>query len=44
MILQKPKKLNKKDVIGIISPASSPDELARIQTWSKIFRRLRLSG
>ena len=29
MILQKPKKLNKKDVIGIISPASSPDELVK---------------
>ncbi len=31
MALQKPKKLNKKDVIGIISPASSPDELSRVQ-------------
>ena len=29
MPIQKPKKLNKKDVIGIISPASSPDELTQ---------------
>ena len=40
MILQKPKKLNKKDVIGIISPASSPDELSRIQTGVKYLESL----
>ncbi len=40
MLLQKPKKLNKKDVIGIISPASSPDELARIETGVKYLERL----
>jgi len=40
MILQKPKKLNKKDVIGIISPASSPDELTRIQTGVKYLEGL----
>ena len=40
MILQKPKKLNKKDVIGIISPASSPDELTRIQTGVKYLESL----
>ena len=40
MILQKPKKLNKKDVIGIISPASSPDELSRIQSGVKYLESL----
>ncbi len=29
------KKLNKKDVIGIISPASSPDEFSRIEKGVK---------
>ncbi len=31
MSLIKPKKLNKGDLIGIISPASSPDDLSRIE-------------
>jgi muramoyltetrapeptide carboxypeptidase len=31
MPFQKPKKLNKKDLIGIISPASAPDESTRVQ-------------
>lgn len=31
MALLKPKKLNKGDLIGIISPASSPDDLTRIE-------------
>ena len=40
MALQKPKKLNKKDVIGLISPASSPDELSRIQKGVKYLESL----
>jgi muramoyltetrapeptide carboxypeptidase len=40
MALQKPKKLNKKDVIGIISPASSPDELSRVQKGVKYLESL----
>ena len=40
MILQKPKKLNKKDVIGIISPASSPDEFSRVEKGVKYLESL----
>jgi muramoyltetrapeptide carboxypeptidase len=40
MLLQKPKKLNKNDVIGIISPASSPDELSRIEHGVKYLESL----
>ena len=40
MLLQKPKKLNKNDVIGIISPASSPDELSRIEQGVKYLESL----
>ncbi len=40
MPLQKPKKLNKKDVIGLISPASSPDELNRIERGVKYLESL----
>lgn len=40
MTLQKPKKLNKKDVIGIISPASSPDEFTRVQKGVKYLESL----
>ena len=40
MALQKPKKLNKKDVIGIISPASSPDELSRVEKGVKYLESL----
>lgn len=40
MALQKPKKLNKKDVIGIISPASSPDEQSRVQKGVKYLESL----
>jgi muramoyltetrapeptide carboxypeptidase len=36
----KPKKLSKKDVIGIISPASSPDDLTRIEKGVKYFEKL----
>ena len=32
MKIVKPKKLNKGDLIGIISPASSPDESLRVET------------
>lgn len=35
MPIQKPKKLNKKDVIGLISPASSPEELTRVEAGVK---------
>jgi muramoyltetrapeptide carboxypeptidase len=40
MTLQKPKKLNKKDVIGIISPASSPDEFIRVERGVKYLESL----
>lgn len=40
MPVQKPKKLNKKDVIGIISPASSPDEFSRIEKGVKYIESL----
>ena len=40
MPLQKPKKLNKNDVIGIISPASSPEELTRIERGVKYLESL----
>ena len=40
MPLQKPKKLNKKDVIGIISPASSPDEFTRVERGVKYLEGL----
>ena len=40
MAIQKPKRLNKKDVIGIISPASSPDEFSRIERGVKYLESL----
>lgn len=40
MTLQKPKKLNKKDVIGLISPASSPDEFIRVERGVKYLESL----
>jgi muramoyltetrapeptide carboxypeptidase len=40
MTIQKPKKLNKKDVIGIISPASSPDEFSRVEKGVKYLESL----
>jgi muramoyltetrapeptide carboxypeptidase len=40
MTLLKPKKLNKKDVIGIISPASSPDEFLRVEKAVKYIESL----
>ncbi len=40
MPLQKPKKLNKKDVIGIISPASSTDEFTRVERGVKYLEGL----
>jgi muramoyltetrapeptide carboxypeptidase len=40
MLIQKPKKLNKKDIIGIISPASSPDEFLRIEKGVKYLEGL----
>jgi muramoyltetrapeptide carboxypeptidase len=40
MRIIKPKKLNKKDTIGIISPASSPDDLTRIEKGVKYFEKL----
>ena len=40
MPFQKPKKLNKKDVIGIISPASSPDESTRVERGVKYLESL----
>lgn len=39
-MIQKPKKLNKKDVIGIISPASSPDEFIRVEKGVKYLESL----
>jgi len=40
MTFQKPKKLNKKDVIGIISPASAPDQFSRIESGVKYLENL----
>jgi muramoyltetrapeptide carboxypeptidase len=40
MSIQKPKRLNKKDVIGIISPASSPDEFSRVERGVKYLEGL----
>ena len=40
MSIQKPKRLNKKDVIGIISPASSPDEFLRVERGVKYLEGL----
>lgn len=40
MPLQKPKKLNKNDVIGIISPASAPDEFSRVERGVKYLEGL----
>lgn len=40
MAIQKPKKLNKNDVIGIISPASSPDEFSRVEKGVKYLESL----
>ena len=40
MKLVKPKKLNKNDVIGIISPASSPSELEKIEQGTKYLEKL----
>ena len=40
MKIVKPKKLSKGDVIGIISPASSPDDLTRIESGVKYFEKL----
>lgn len=40
MIAQKPKKLCKGDTIGVISPASSPDDLSRIDRGVNYFEKL----
>lgn len=40
MPIQKPKRLNKKDVIGIISPASTPDEFTRVEKGVKYLEGL----
>lgn len=40
MALQKPKKLNKKDLIGIISPASAPDEFLKVERGVKYLEGL----
>ena len=40
MAILKPKKLSKKDVIGIISPASSPDEYLRVEKGVKYLESL----
>jgi len=40
MNLQKPKKLSNGDTIGIISPASSPDDLSRINKGATYFEKL----
>lgn len=40
MKIIKPAKLNKGDVIGLISPASSPDELSRIEESTKYLEKL----
>jgi len=40
MSIQKPKRLSKKDVIGIISPASSPDEFSRVEKGVKYLESL----
>lgn len=39
-MIQKPKRINKKDVIGIISPASSPDEFIRVEKGVKYLESL----
>lgn len=40
MTILKPKRLNKKDVIGIISPASSPDEFLKVEKGVKYLESL----
>lgn len=40
MKVVKPRKLSKGDVIGIISPASSPDDLSRIESGVKYFEKI----
>ena len=40
MKIVKPSKLNKGDVIGLISPASTPDDLTRIEKSVKYFESL----
>ena len=40
MKIVKPKKLSKGDLIGIISPASSPDDLTRIELGVRYFEKL----
>lgn len=40
MQIIKPAKLSKGDIIGLISPASSPDELTRIQESTQYFEKL----
>lgn len=40
MKIIKPKKLSKGDVIGIISPASSPDDLSKIESGVKYLEKL----
>lgn len=40
MAIIKPKKLNKGDLIGIISPASSPDDLSRIEKGVNYLERV----
>ncbi len=39
MKIIKPKKLNKGDVIGIISPASSPDDLSKIESGAEYLEK-----
>ena len=40
MKIIKPKKLSKGDVIGIISPASSPDDFSKIESGVKYLEKL----
>lgn len=40
MSIIKPKKLNKKDVIGIIAPGSSPDEYSRVEKGVRYLEKL----
>jgi len=40
MRVVKPKKLSKGDLIGVISPASSPDDLSRIESGVSYFEKL----
>jgi len=40
MAIQKPKKLNSKDLIGLISPASTPDEFSRVERGVKYLESL----